>query len=84
MANALALIHLEKYSTTTTTYLRFPELVVMVPTDPFPTFVVVKWAKLVGLKMKVAFDPWHISGNCRISEPTLLHPKQILANKILA
>jgi hypothetical protein len=42
VASGLASINLEKYSTAATTYHKFPELVVMVPINPFPTSVVAK------------------------------------------
>jgi hypothetical protein len=48
-----------------------------------PTFVVARWAVLVGLKTKATFGLWHTSGSFHISEPSLLHPKLPSANKIL-
>jgi hypothetical protein len=52
----LALIHFEKYSTATTTYLRFPCAGGSGPSKSKPTFAVAKWAESIMLKMKVASD----------------------------
>jgi hypothetical protein len=57
VANGLASIHFEKYSTTTTTYLRFPWLVVVVSINQIPISAMAKWAELIMLEMKVAFGP---------------------------
>jgi hypothetical protein len=48
-----------------------------------PTFAVVRWVVLVGLKTKVVSGLWHTSGSFHIFEPSPLYPKLPSANKIL-
>jgi hypothetical protein len=48
-----------------------------------PTFATAKWVVLIKLKMKVVFYLLHISDNLRTFELNPLHPKLLLANKIL-
>jgi hypothetical protein len=48
-----------------------------------PTFATVKWVVLIELKTKVVFDLLHISDNLHTFELNPLHPKLLLANKIL-
>jgi hypothetical protein len=83
VARGFASIHLEKYSTATTTYLSFPVLVVMDLANQGPTFATTKWVVLIELKTKVVFDLLHISDNLRTFGLNPLHPKLPLANKIL-
>jgi hypothetical protein len=58
-------------------------LVVMGLTNQGPTFATAKWVVLIELKTKVVFDLLHISDNLRTFELNPLHPKLLLANKIL-
>jgi hypothetical protein len=83
VARGLASIHFEKYSTAPQHISSFLALVEVGLVSLGPTFAVAKWAKLAGLKMKVAFDLWHISGSFHIFELCSLHPKLPSANKIL-
>jgi hypothetical protein len=83
VAKGFALIHLEKYSTATTTYFKFPCAGGSGPNKSRPTFAVAKLVVLAGLKMTVVSGLWHIFGNFHIFEPSLLHPKLPSANKIL-
>jgi hypothetical protein len=48
-----------------------------------PTFATAKWFVLIELKTKVVFDLLHISDNLRTFKLNPLHPKLLLANKIL-
>jgi hypothetical protein len=83
VAKGFASIHLEKYSTATTTYLKFPCAGGMDLANQGPTFATAKWVVLIELKTKVVFDLLHISDNLRTFELNPLHPKLPLANKIL-
>jgi hypothetical protein len=83
VARGLASIHLEKYSTATTTYFKLPYAGGSGFSKSRPTFAVVKWAVLVRLKMKVVSGLWHMYGNFHIFEPSLLHSELPSANKIL-
>jgi hypothetical protein len=56
VASGLASIHFEKYSTATTTYLKFPWAGGSGPISPGPIFAMAKWAESVVLKMKIVFD----------------------------
>jgi hypothetical protein len=76
VASGLALIHFEKYSTATTTYLRFPWAGGSGPNNLIPISAMAKWVKLIVSETKVAFDPWHTSDNSHIFAPGLVHPKQ--------
>jgi hypothetical protein len=58
-------------------------LVVAVLTNQGPTFATTKWVVLTELKTKVVFYLLHISNNLRTFELVPLHPKLLLANKIL-
>jgi hypothetical protein len=58
-------------------------LVVADLTNQGPTFVTAKWAILTELETKVVFDLLHISDNLRTFALVSLHPKLLLANKIL-
>jgi hypothetical protein len=58
-------------------------LVVMGLTNQGPTFATAKWVVLIELKTKVVFDLLHISDNLCTFELNPLHPKLLLANKIL-
>ena len=57
MARGLASIRFEKYSTATTTYLRFPCAGGSGPSKSKPHLAVVKWAESVVLEMKVVSGP---------------------------
>jgi hypothetical protein len=52
-------------------------------TNPGPIFVMSRLAVLTGLATKVVSGLLHIFDNFRTFEPDLLHPKLLLANKIL-
>jgi hypothetical protein len=56
VARGLTSIHLEKYSTTTPTYFKFPCAVEVGLVSLGPTFAVARWVGLAGLETKVAFD----------------------------
>jgi hypothetical protein len=58
-------------------------LVVMDLANQGPTFATAMWVVLIELKTKVVFDLLHISDNLRTFELNPLHPKLLLANKIL-
>jgi hypothetical protein len=74
MAKGFASIHLEKYSTATTTYLKFPCAGGNGPSKSSPTFATTKWVVLIELRTKVVFDLLHISDNLRTFELNPLHP----------
>jgi hypothetical protein len=57
MASGLASIHFEKYSTSTTTYLRFPWAGGSGPSKSSPHLCNGQVAELIALEMKVAFGP---------------------------
>jgi hypothetical protein len=61
----------------------FLGLVVVVPINLIPIFVMAKWAELVVLEMKVALGPWHTSGNSHIAALGLLCPKKLSASRNL-
>ena len=56
VARGLASIHFEKYSTTTTTYLRFHCAGGSGPSKSKPHLCMAKWAESAVLEMKVASD----------------------------
>jgi hypothetical protein len=58
-------------------------LVVVDLTNQGPTFATAKWVVLTELKTKVVFDVLHIFDNLRTFGLIPLHPKLLLANKIL-
>jgi hypothetical protein len=58
-------------------------LVVADLTNQDPIFATAKWVVLTELKTKVVFDLLHISDNLRTFALVPLHPKLLLANKIL-
>jgi hypothetical protein len=82
VARGLDSIHFEKYSTATTTYLRFPCAGGSGLVSLSPTFAVVKLAESAVLEMKVASDLWHTSDSFHIFEPDPLLPKLPSANRI--
>jgi hypothetical protein len=55
----------------------------VVLTNRDPIFAVAKLAVLAGLKTKVVSGLWRIFGNFHIFGPSLLHPKLLLASKII-
>jgi hypothetical protein len=83
VAKGFASIHLEKYSTATTTYFVFPCAGGSGPNKSKPTFAMAKLVVSTGLETKVASGLLHIFGNFHIFEPDLLHPKLPSANKTL-
>jgi hypothetical protein len=83
VAKGFASIHLEKYSTATTTYLNFLMLVVADLTNQGPTFAMAKWVVLTKSETKAVFDLLRISDSLRTFGLVPLHPKLPLANKIL-
>jgi hypothetical protein len=83
VAKGFASIHLENYSTTTTTYLKFPCAGGSGPSKSRPHLAMTKWAVLIELEMKVVSDLLHIFDNLRIFGLILPHLKLPSANKIL-
>jgi hypothetical protein len=83
VAKGFASIHLEKYSTATTTYFKFLVLVVAGLTNQGPTFAMAKWVVLTESKTKAVFDLLRISDSLHTFGLIRLHLKLPLANKIL-
>jgi hypothetical protein len=82
VAKGFALIHLEKYSTATTTYLKLPCAGGSGPSNPGPIFAMARLVVSAESMTKVASNLLHIFGNFRTFEPNLLRPKLPSANKI--
>jgi hypothetical protein len=83
VAKGFASIHLEKYSTATTTYFELPCAGGSGPKNLGPIFAMARLAVLTELATKVVSDLLHIFDNFRIFEQDLLHPKLPSTNKIL-
>jgi hypothetical protein len=83
VAKGFASIHLEKYSTATTTYFKLPYPGGSGPNRSNPHLCVARLVVLVGLKTKVASSLWRIFGHFHIFELIILHPKLPLASKNL-
>jgi hypothetical protein len=83
VAKGFASIHLEKNSTATTTYFKFPCADGSGLANQGPIFAMAKWGILIELETNVVFDLLHIFDNLRIFGLILLHPKLPSANRIL-
>jgi hypothetical protein len=83
VAKDFASIHLEKYSTATTTYFKLPCAGGSGPNKSKPHLCSGQVGCISGLKTKVVSGLWRIFGNFHIFEPILLHLKLPSASKIL-
>jgi hypothetical protein len=83
VAKGFASIHLEKFSTATTTYMKLPCAGGSGPNKSKPHLCNGQVGCINWLTKKVVSGLLHIFDNFRTFEPGLLHPKLPSANKIL-